>query len=166
MPGGLPGGGGMLKLRFDWYISSALCDWYTFLPRSVPSSYLFVCSLIGSLACILSVLFVFGHSFIYNPTTTLFILDQVRTQVLLHQSLSIIPNWESIVTRLILNCRIQGISNRKKNQGQFYSSTCTLSAILIYQVFSLERDQVSKCDPDKTEEYPGDIPHYHTQIRN
>ena len=21
MPGGLPGGGGMLKLRFDWYIS-------------------------------------------------------------------------------------------------------------------------------------------------
>ena len=23
MPGGLPGGGGMLKLRFDWYISGA-----------------------------------------------------------------------------------------------------------------------------------------------
>ena len=24
MPGGLPVGGGMLKLRFDWYINSAL----------------------------------------------------------------------------------------------------------------------------------------------
>lgn len=55
----------------------------------------------------LSVLFVFGHSFYTYPSI-------VTSKLTFNH-----PNWESVLTRLLQNCRIRGIPNRKKSRAIF-----------------------------------------------